>query len=104
MVTATAENQRQPHTFVSVFNFVLLQKLKRKAFEGLSLSTSEGAAVYHEKKPISLCFLNWEITAAAATTTVALDISCGLGDDTVAHKAGGHHWGGDGRPGKVMWL
>lgn len=36
LVAATAENQRQPHTLVSVFHFVLLQKLKRKALEGLS--------------------------------------------------------------------
>lgn len=36
LVAVTAENQRQPHTFVSVFHFVLLQKLKRKALERLS--------------------------------------------------------------------
>jgi len=36
LVAATAENQSQPRTLVSVFHFVLLQKLKRKALEGLS--------------------------------------------------------------------
>lgn len=52
------KNQRQPHTFVSVFHFVLLQKLKRKALEGLSSAQVRKQLFTMKKKPVSLGFLS----------------------------------------------